>query len=164
MRNDEQRTMTIEHTYEGATYRWCLRREDIDRVLHYTHWIPNLKGFTRAFFAENYPGAMLSEFTAAFRAADIVLYDDLGAPFGGRCHWKLLHLYFTDDTHWAVEWDDTVTADDGRFFYTGNRDDDAFGSGAISVGVGELLGPDGEPTSDKVNDLLTRLGTSRPKK
>jgi hypothetical protein len=150
--------MTIQHTYEGATYRWCLRREDIDGVLHYTHWIPNARGFTQSFFASKYPGETLNGFMSAFAAAGVLTREGPVSFSGRRCHWCVRHLYFTDKHHWAVEWDDNVTADDGRFFYAGDRNPCTTGTGAVTVPVDELLGADGEPSADKMRNVLNRLG------
>lgn len=144
-------------TYNGNHYRWMLRREDIDRVLHYTHWIPNTRGFTQRFFDENYPGESLGGFMAVFKAAGILLKDGLGSPFGGRCHWKLRHLYFTDKAHWAIEWDDTVTEDDRKFFYSGKRSDTGLGRGAIDIKGSDLIDAQGEVRPDAVTKIIEQL-------
>lgn len=107
--------MTFPH--HGIDYRWRLSRADIDEVLHYTHWIPASRGITDRFFADRYPGGSLGAFVAIFRAASIILRDHVGSPHGGRCHWRLRHLYFTDTATWSIEWDDAVTGDDGRYLW-----------------------------------------------
>ena len=148
--------------FHGNAYRWKLRREDIDRVLHYTHWIPNTRGITQRFFAEHYPGESLSGFMGVFRAAGILLDDGRGAPFGGRCHWRLRHLYFTDAAHWAVDWDESIETDDGAFFYSGERTEETPGRGAVVVEGSELLGSDGEVSDEAIRSLLEQLGVKPP--
>jgi hypothetical protein len=100
-----------------------LDRAAIDEVCHHTHWIPNLKGFTRRFFSKNYPGWDIGAMMAVFTAAGVLVRDDKGSPFGGRCHWKVRTLHFTSHEDFLVEWN-TDTEDDGRFFWDGMRDDD----------------------------------------
>jgi len=148
--------------FGGSAYRWKLRREDIDKVLHYTHWIPNTRGITQRFFDEHYPGESLSGFMSVFRAAGILLDDGRGAPFAGRCHWRLRHFYFTDPTHWAVDWDESITADDGAYFYSGERTGDAPGRGAVVVEGSELVGADGDVSDDAIRSLLEQLGVRPP--
>lgn len=93
-------------------FRMRLTRFDIDRILHYTHPIPNMRGFTQKFFDENYPGEQLSTFMAVFKEAKILLR---GGSVGGRCHWKLKYLYYGNRNIFYVQWDTDVTEDDGKF-------------------------------------------------
>lgn len=94
-------------------FRVVLSRYEVDRILHYTHPIPNLKGFTAKFFAENYPSGSLQKFMAVFREAKILLP---GGSVGGRCHWKLKYIYFASRTIFYVQWDTDVTEDDNKFY------------------------------------------------
>jgi len=94
-------------------FRMRLTRVDIDRILHYTHPIPNMRGLTQKFLDENYPGGRLQTFMAVFKEAKILLR---GGSVGGRCHWKLKHLYYSSRTNFFVEWDDDVTEDDNLFY------------------------------------------------
>lgn len=94
-------------------YRMCLTRYDVDRILHYTHPIPNLRGLTQPFINKNYPGGSLQKFMAVFREAKILLP---GGSVGGRCHWKLKYLYYSSRTVFYVQWDTDVTEDDGKFY------------------------------------------------
>lgn len=103
------------HVCNGAIYKWRLSRRDVDQVLRYTHWIPNTRGLTDRFFKRRYPGEDLSGFLAVFRASGILLRKGPGPPGLGRCHWALRYLYFSDASHLSVEWDDSVTGDDGLF-------------------------------------------------
>lgn len=121
MSNHTMSDHTASHHHHAIEYRWRLSRAEVDQVLHYTHWIPNTRGFTERFFAHQYPGGSLGTFVAAFRAAGILLSDHHGTPHGGRCHWRVRWIYFSDATSWAVEWDDDVTADDGMCLWRGPR-------------------------------------------
>jgi hypothetical protein len=38
-----------------------------------------------------------------------------GGSVGGRCHWKLKHLYYSSRTVFYVQWDDDVSEDDLQF-------------------------------------------------
>jgi hypothetical protein len=93
-------------------YRMCLTRYDVDRILHYTHPIPNMRGLTQPFLDRHYPGGTLQKFMAVFREANILLP---GGSVGGRCHWKLKHLYYSSRTVFYVQWDDDVSEDDLQF-------------------------------------------------
>lgn len=154
--------MTEQYHYQGIDYRWRLTREKVDQVLHYTHWIPNTKGFTRTFFATNYPGEDLGRFMAVFKAAGIRLNDGRGAPHGGRCHWGLKHLYFTDATSFAVEWDDTVTEDDGSYFPFGSRTTPPSGRRAATVDITPSDLTDIDALTALVTRILTDLGPPPP--
>lgn len=94
-------------------FRMKLSRYEVDRILHYTHPIPNMKGFTAKFFAENYPNGSLHKFMNVFREANILLP---GGSVGGRCHWKLKFIYFSSRTIFYVQWDPEVLEDDNLFY------------------------------------------------
>lgn len=94
-------------------FRMRLSRYDVDRILHYTHPIPNMKGLTQKFLDENYPGGRLQTYMAVFKEAKILLR---GGSVGGRCHWKLKYLYYSSRTIFYVQWDTDVTEDDGKFY------------------------------------------------
>lgn len=119
---------------DWSAYGMHLTRYDIDRVLHHTHWIPNLRGFTAKFFEENYPGWDLPGFMTMFRTAGILLNDGVGSPHGGRCHWQLKCLHFQSVLTFAVEWDESVTADDGRFYFSGRPDESGIGAFTLPAG------------------------------
>lgn len=122
------------YEYEGVRYRWRLTREAIDETMHYCHIIPIGRGWTGEHFAKHYPGGSLNLFMAVYKAAGIRLaYDGLGSAWGGRCHWRLKHLYLTDSTSFAVEWDETITEDDRRYFWTGRRNEEQTGNGSVVV-------------------------------
>jgi len=129
----------LPYEFNGVRYRWRLTREAVDHVCHYCHWIPVNRGFTQQFFSENHPGGELGQFMAAFKAAGVLLRDEYGAPIAGRCHWRVKHLYFTDTDSYVVEWDETVTEDDHRFFWTGHRDQTTTGRGSVHL---KLTGDD----------------------
>lgn len=148
--------MATTHTFRGTDYRWRLAREHVDEVLHYSHWIPNTRGFTRQFFDEHYPGENLSGFLAVFRASDILLDDGLGSELVGRCHWKVRYVYFTDANSWAVEWDDTITEDDGNYFYTGCRTDHSPGRGSFTGSFADVI-DDPEALTDRVMEMLEQV-------
>lgn len=148
--------MTTTHTFRGTEYRWRLAREQVDEVLHYTHWIPNTRGFTRQFFDEHYPGETLGRFMAVFKAAGILLDDGLGSELAGRCHWRLRHLFFNDAATWVVEWDDEVTEDDGNYFYSGRRTDGSAGRGAITTSFADVI-DDPEALTDRVMEMLKQV-------
>lgn len=100
-------------------YEWHLTRAAIDQVLHYTHWIPVGRGFTRDFLAANYPGWDLASLIKVFVAAGIKMSPQSGgSPFGGRCHWRVKELHFNNEDDFFVEWDESIKRDDGRFLYT----------------------------------------------
>lgn len=94
-------------------FRMRLSRYDVDRILHYTHPIPNMKGLTQKFLDENYPGGRLQTYMAVFKEAKILLR---GGSVGGRCHWKLKYLYYSSRTIFYVQWDTDITEDDGKFY------------------------------------------------
>lgn len=92
-------------------------RADIDRVLHYTHWIPRSRGFTDAFLRETWPGWSLEKLIRVFDAAGIRRQPSStrpSAPHGGYCHWKVKELHFNGRHDFHVEWND-LTADDRIF-------------------------------------------------
>lgn len=94
-------------------FRMRLSRYDVDRILHYTHPIPNSRGLTQPFLNQNYPGGTLQKFMAVFKEAKILLP---GGSVGGRCHWKVKYLYYSSRTVFYVQWDNDVTEDDGLFY------------------------------------------------
>jgi hypothetical protein len=117
-----------------------LDRAAIDEVCHHTHWIPNLKGFTRRFFSKNYPGWDIGAMMAIFTAAGVLVRDGKGSPFGGRCHWKVRTLHFTSHEDFLVEWE-TDAKDDGHFFWDGKRDDTATHDGNVGDAAETAGGP-----------------------
>lgn len=94
-------------------YRMRLTRIDIDRILHYTHPIPNMRGLTQKFLDENYQGGRLQTFMAVFKEAKILLK---GGSVGGRCHWRVKYLYYSSQTDFYVQWDTDITKDDKKFY------------------------------------------------
>lgn len=145
-----------------------LDRAAIDEVCHHTHWIPNLKGFTRTFFSKNYPGWDIGAMMAVFTAAGVLVRDGKGSPFGGRCHWKVRTLHFTSHEDFFVEWD-TDTEDDGRFLWDGTRDDtgtgdgDDAGVGSFSVEGSQVPFGDEEAMIEFATSLL-RMMAPRPRR
>lgn len=134
--SDTQPTPSVDlpYEYEGVRYRWRLTREAVDELCHYCHWIPNNRGWTREMMERKYDGANFNHFLRVLQASKVrIMNDGLGAPMGGRCHWRVKYLYFTDATSFVIEWDDEVTEDDGRFFWTGSRDQEQTGTGAVVV-------------------------------
>jgi hypothetical protein len=90
-------------------YRWHLTRAHVDKVLHYTHWIPVSKGFTQQFLAHDYPGWTLGTLVGLFDTAGIRIApcnneDAAGAPHGGRCHWQVVAFYFNHADDFHVVW------------------------------------------------------------
>ena len=94
---------------DPSRYLWQLTRAHVDKVLHYTHWIPISKGFTQQFLAREYPGWTLGTLIGLFDAAGIRITPAdnegaSGAPHGGRCHWQVTAFYFNDADDFHVEW------------------------------------------------------------
>ena len=71
---------------------------------------------------------------AMLRHAEVLI----DRPGGLRCHWKLKKLTATSPTHVDVEWDPSITVDDGRFYHQGKDTD--FSVPALSTIVAEALG------------------------
>jgi hypothetical protein len=95
---------------DPSQYLWQLTRAHVDKVLHYTHWIPMSKGFTQQFLARNYPGWTLGSLVGLFDKAGIRIAPSdnegaSGAPHGGRCHWQVAAFYFNDAQDFHVVWD-----------------------------------------------------------
>ena len=115
---------TIHDAVDGADpyarFEMHLTRSLIDEVYHYTHYIPNMRGFTREFFELRYPGWDLFKMLKVFQAADIVARTH---PRGmnGKCHWKVKALHFNSAEDFVVEWNDAITEDDGKFFWYGDN-------------------------------------------
>ena len=98
-------------------YLWTLDRADVDKVIHYTHWIPMSRGFTQAFLAEHYPGWTLGGMMSLFDAAGIRITPaenegSPGAPHGGRCHWQVVSFHFSTRDDFVVVWDRTIEKDE----------------------------------------------------
>ncbi|MEY4388793.1 MAG: hypothetical protein RLZZ432_512, partial [Chloroflexota bacterium] len=102
---------------EGAPrHLWVLTRHDVDYVLHYTHWIPIGRGYTRSMLARHYPGWTLGTLVGLFDRAGIrILPADLqgarGAQHGGRCHWQVVSISFSSPVDVEVEWDRSLPFD-----------------------------------------------------
>ena len=100
-----------------ARFAWHADRAAVDKLLHYTHWIPISRGFTAAFLDKNWPGWSLAGAIAVFDAAGIRVLKvsgRAGAPHGGFCHWKVREIHFNSSEDFHVEWND-LEEDDGRF-------------------------------------------------
>lgn len=104
-----------------AEYRLHLTRPDIDEVLHHTHWIANLKGFTAAFLAGRHPGWSLPELIQVFKDCRILLKDRRAHPIPGRCHWRVVELFYNSTDDFVVVVNRRAQRDD-RFFSNGHRD------------------------------------------
>ena len=103
-----------------ARYSMHLTRALIDQVYHYTHYIPNLRGFTTEFFERRYPGWSLFPMLEVFKAAGIQVRKE---PCGmrGKCHWRVKVLHFNSAEDFEVEWNDDITEDDGNYFWYGRN-------------------------------------------
>ena len=116
---------TVHHAVDGddpyERFEMHLTRAQVDRVLHYTHWIPNTRGFTKKFLDEHYPGWTLAAFIGVFDAADIRVRTEPCSPHGGKCHWKVKALHFNTADDVVVEWNERITKDDGRYLYNGQE-------------------------------------------
>ena len=94
---------------DPSQFLWQLTRAHVDKVLHYTHWIPIGKGFTQKFLALEYPGWSLGQLVGLFDDAGIRIPPSenegaSGAPHGGRCHWQVEAFYFSNATTYHVVW------------------------------------------------------------
>lgn len=103
-------------------YRLHLTRAEIDRVLHYTHWIPNLKGFTGPFLAEHHPGWSLNRLVDVFKRSRVLLKDRVAHPVVGRCHWKVVELFYNSWDDYAVVIDPRAQWDDRFLAFEADRD------------------------------------------
>jgi len=102
-----------------ARFAWHADRAAIDKLLHFTHWIPLSRGFTADFLDENWPGWSLAGAIAVLDAAEIRVLPVSGrpcAPHGGFCHWKVHEIHFNSARDFFVEWND-LEEDDGRYLY-----------------------------------------------
>lgn len=138
------------------TYAWHASRADIDRVLHYTHWIPRQRGFTQKFLHETWPGWSLAKLIAVFDAAGIRKQPSsrrASAPHGGYCHWKVAHLHFNSRYEFYVEWNN-LTRDDGIFH--AQRTDDS-GPRISSWYIAKRFGDPVPPASSTLVDLSGRF-------
>jgi hypothetical protein len=112
---DQPTTRTTEEIWDR--YAWHATRADVDRVLHFTHWIPRSRGFTNTFLNDNWPGWNLERLIKVFDAAGIRRKPTsrrASAPHGGYCHWKVKEIHFNGRHEFHVEWND-LTEDDGIF-------------------------------------------------
>ena len=134
-----------------------LSRYQIDEVLHYTHPLPNIRGYTKRFFDKRYPGWGLGSFFKVFQAAGVLLDDGIGAPYSGRCHWQMRTLHFDSRESFAVEWDEAVTADDGHYYWAGRPG--STGRGAFNEFVEPEQIDDPVAASTFVDQLCTLLGS-----
>lgn len=102
-----------------ARFAWHADRAAVDKLLHYTHWIPVSRGFTDDFLHKNWPGWSLAGAIAVLDAAQIRVLptsDRACAPHGGYCHWKVREIHFNSSSDFFVEWND-LEEDDGRYLY-----------------------------------------------
>ena len=75
----------------------------MQNLLHHGHWIPVLRGFTRAHVAEQFPRLDLERDLAVCRAASIVdPQSGGGSPL--RCDPRVRVFHFTNEQVFAVEW------------------------------------------------------------
>ena len=88
---------------ELSRYAYALTAEQVEKVLHYTHLYPNLHGYTKDFFAKNYPGQTLHSFMTVFQTAGILTKRGTHRP-GGRCKVRFHTIYFTDHNNFFVQW------------------------------------------------------------
>lgn len=81
----------------------------MDRLLHYGHWIPSNRGWTREYVEEHFPGWTWNRLIDVCRTAGVVdPTSGGGSPL--RCVAEVKAFHFTDATTFAVEWlDGTVT-------------------------------------------------------
>jgi hypothetical protein len=84
-------------------FKYVLTREDVEKVLTYTHIYPNLHGYTQNFFAKNYPNESLASFMTVFKSAGILTKRDTYCP-GGRCKNRFHTIFFTDQYTFYVQW------------------------------------------------------------
>ncbi len=85
-------------------FRYALTYEHVEKVLHYTHIYPNLHGYTKDFFAKNYPGESLQSFMTVFNVAGILTKRGTQRP-GGRCRARFHTIYFTNELNFYVQWE-----------------------------------------------------------
>lgn len=96
---------------DPAEYRLHLSRGQIDQVLHFTHWIPNVRGFTASFLRTHHPGWNLTDLVKAFGDARVLLKDRRSHPIPGRCHWRVVELFYNSAEDFVVVVDPRATAD-----------------------------------------------------
>jgi len=138
-----------------SRFRMHLDRAAVDQVCHYTHWIPNTRGFTKEFFARTYPSWSLASMMKVFQNSGILVKDGKGSEYGGRCHWKVRTIHFSSPEDFFVEWD-TDAEDDGRFFWNGVRE--AQGTGSFVVKGDDIPFDDDEALESLARELIGRLG------
>lgn len=78
---------------------------EMQRLLHHGHWVPVLRGYTRAYVEQHFPGWTWNRLLDVCRSAGIV-----DPASGGdrplRCDDCVVQFHFTDRRSFAVEWDD----------------------------------------------------------
>jgi len=81
---------------------------ELDRLLHYGHWIPVIRGYTAEYVDEHFPGWTWNTLMLIWRAAGIVVKSEVGGPL--RCDGRVKAVYFNGPDSFAVEWiDGTIT-------------------------------------------------------
>ncbi|GAA1210810.1 hypothetical protein [Rhodoglobus aureus] len=73
----------------------------LDKLLHYGHFIPMGKGYTQQHVEENFPGWTWSGLLEVLKAADVFVGRGGTPP---RCQPTVKAIHFTDARTWAVEW------------------------------------------------------------
>ena len=107
--NEDERTVPL-----------TLTRYGIDRIMHFAHFIPVKKGLHQKYIDDKYPGWSWNQMVHLLKDAGVLIERAGG---GSRCHWKLECLYVNKQFETTIEWDETVSKDDGRFYYAGKDTD-----------------------------------------
>lgn len=106
-------------TIDERSVPLTLTRYDIDRICHFSHWIPWKNGLQQKFIDENYPGWSWNQMIGLLNQTEVLIE----RPGGRRCHWKLKTLHISEAFEIAISWDDAVSEDDGRFYHAGENTD-----------------------------------------
>lgn len=78
---------------------------ELARLLHHIHWVPQSRGLTDAFVDEHYPRRTWQGLVLVLTAAGIMVGRG-GSPPSLMPTVAVMH--FTDATKWAVEWEDGI--------------------------------------------------------
>ena len=80
-----------------------LTLEECNRLLHFGHSVPVLRGYTSEYVAEHFPGWTWNTLVSVFKAARIAVSSP-GSPL--RCDERVAMFHFSDKRNYHVEWND----------------------------------------------------------
>lgn len=102
-RQDQADALRWQESIAESEFDQARSRHELNQLLHYGHFIPITRGFTRAFVERNYPRWSWNELIEVLKAADIVRGPKGSPP---HCLPALGAVHFNHDGSWLVEWED----------------------------------------------------------